>query len=82
MKSSNYKFRTVEILKDNKWIESLFKDIKHNDVFRIFEQDGSVVKFGLDNNPTFIATSDAYSENGLYRVYTKRVSTSNGEVII
>ena len=62
--------REVEILKDGKWIEIEFCELKKNDIFRMFEPTGE--KVYNDNRETiFIASSDAFvGENGVLTINT------------
>lgn len=51
--------RRTQILKNNKWIDIEFKNLKSGDKFRIFESDGSIVK-DKNDNIEFVAISEPY----------------------
>lgn len=53
------KYRTAQVLINDKWIDIEFKNIKEGDKFRLFEPDGTIVKDN-DGNTEFIATSNPY----------------------
>jgi hypothetical protein len=58
--------RKCEILKSNTWKEIDFKDLKENDIFRLFEPTGESVK-DIDGSTKFAAMCDAYqNEDGIW----------------
>lgn len=60
---SNKNTRNAEILVDSEWIKVNPIDIKINDIFRMFEADGTPV-IGYNNLTSWTAISDAYYNNG------------------
>jgi hypothetical protein len=53
--------RRVEILRNEKWVDYEFMDLKNGDIFRLFESTGEPVDYGRP----WIATGSAYSNNGV-----------------
>jgi len=52
--------RKIEILRNNKWVESKFAEIVNGDIFRMFEPTGAKV-IDEDGNTNFRAVSEVYS---------------------
>lgn len=52
-------YRRCEIFVNDKWVESHMSEIKKNNIFRLFEPDGTLVN---DTPPSgcFIASCDAF----------------------
>jgi hypothetical protein len=62
--------RKVEVLKDDKWVEINFSDLKRYMKFRLFEATGEPVI--SDGCTEFLATSDAFvGKFGFYTIYTR-----------
>ena len=49
--------RTVQIFKDNAWVDEDFWNLKTGDRFKMFEPDGTPIQ---DEGQYFLATSDFY----------------------
>ena len=59
--------RTCEILINNEWVKSDFKNIKAGDTFRLFDDNIPVT---YNNKTELKAINDAYlNENNIYTVY-------------
>lgn len=56
------KQRITEVFINNKWIKIEFENIKKGQLVRLFENDGTVVKYKEDETE-FEAISDAYINN-------------------
>ena len=51
--------RKVEVFRDGNWLNTNFEDISINDTFRLFEDDGTLVK-DKKGNTVFSASTNAY----------------------
>jgi hypothetical protein len=60
--------RLVKVLKEGKWLDIEFPEIKEGDIVRLFESSGEPVR-GLGGVTKFQAVSDAYIDIE-YNVYT------------
>jgi hypothetical protein len=56
------KLRTVQIYINNKWTPIDFTELHKNDIFRMFEPDGTPVK-GNTGSVYFLATSELYDHD-------------------
>lgn len=60
--------RICQIKVNNEWKEIKFKDLKEDDIFRLFESTGEQV-FGDNNQTEFIASSNAFlNEDDIWSV--------------
>lgn len=51
--------RKVNVFRNNEWVECEFTDLKKDDSFRMFDDDGSIVEDDKGNTE-FVALSDPY----------------------
>lgn len=60
--------RQAKIFCNGTWVDIPFTDLKRDDVFRLYEEDGSIVADD-DGNDTWIAVDDVIlidDEHGIY----------------
>ena len=68
--------RKAQIFKNENWIDVEFQELKNGDNFRLFEFNGEEVK-DKNGNTKFIATSDAYLNNGFWTInYNEKLQFS------
>ena len=78
MNGANEK-RTVKVLREDKWVEIPFSDLRERDTFRLYD-DKERTKLVQDDNGynTFIALSDPYWEKeNLLAVKTEPIKMDN-----
>lgn len=58
--------RRTEILYNGEWVEIPFDHLNAGDIFRLYEEDGTIVSNNIDNTncDTWRATSDARLKDG------------------
>jgi hypothetical protein len=66
--------RSVKVLKDGKWLDIEFPQIKHGDIVKLYEPSGEPVR-GYGGVTKFQAVSDAYIdiEHNVYTFAMKEV---------
>lgn len=52
------KFRSAQLYVNDKWHDAYFEDIRKDDIFRLFESDGSPV-YDNEGYDTFISDTDS-----------------------
>lgn len=59
---SDKEYRKIQILKDGEWIETSHRELKKDDLFKMFETDGTLLE-NADGGFIFRALSDIHIEN-------------------
>ena len=76
--------RIIEILRDGVWYNSSFEDIKHGDLFRMFDMPGNIPVLGANGSYISKATSDVYththSKGSFLIINTDEVNNNDEEL--
>lgn len=59
--------RKIEVLKDLKWQEVQFYELRDGDIFRMFKSTGEPV-FNTDEQTIFYASSNPFGSDGVWSI--------------